>query len=559
VIQLLNPETIGQIAAGEVIERPVSVVKELVENALDANAHRITVRIVAGGLREIEVIDDGEGIRADQLALAVTRHATSKLERTDDLRRVTTLGFRGEGLASIASVAKLEVTSRTAGSEIGARIEAHGEEIGDVRPIAAPPGTRVVARELFANVPVRREFLKSIASEFSRISTWLGTIALAYPDTTFTLGHDGRDVWILPAGDVVAQRLAHVFGLQLARSMIPLSGKNGHDVGVSGFISAPGTDRADRRMQQLFVNGRLLRSGLLAGAWSAAYTTFAMTGRHPYGVLFLSLPPDHVDPNVHPTKSDVRLRYDRAVFEIVRDTLASSLREHARERLAKTVSFAPSVASVATNPEACLQAPLFAHAPLERASNGVSRILAQLDASYILATDGDALILVDQHAAHERIALEAIERNASNGHAPSEPLLVPITFELDAAQSRSLDGALDVLRAGGLDIEPFGERVYRIVGTPAGYRWTTGGREFDIVDFLRDLDEDGDAKNYRERIWASLACHSVVRAGERLTELEMRVLVDQLGECRNPMHCAHGRPTIVRLESEAIGRLFKRT
>lgn len=560
MIKLLDSETIGQIAAGEVIERPVSVVKELVENALDANAHRIAVRVAAGGLREIEVVDDGDGIPPDQLALAVRRHATSKLEQTDDLRRVTTLGFRGEGLASIASIAKLEVTSRTAGSDIGARIEAHGEEVGDVHPIAAPPGTRVVARELFANVPVRREFLKSIASEFARISTWLGTIALAYPDTTFSLEHDGREIWILPAGDVVEQRLAHVFGPQLARGMIALSPKNGHEVGVSGFISAPGTDRADRRLQQLFVNGRLLRSGLLAGAWSAAYTTFAMTGRHPYGVLFLSLPPDHVDPNVHPTKSDVRLRYDRAVFEIVRDTLATSLREHARERLAKTVSFAPSVASVATNPEAALQAPLFSHVPLdEHASNGASRILAQLDASYILATDGAGLILIDQHAAHERIALEAIERNASNGHAPSEPLLVPITFELDAAQSQSLDAVLDVLRAAGLDIEPFGERVYRIVGTPAGYRWTTGGREFDIADFLRDLDEDGDAKNYRERVWASLACHSVVRAGERLTELEMRVLVDQLGECRNPMHCAHGRPTIVRLESKEIGRLFKRT
>ena len=557
MIQFLDPETIGQIAAGEVVERPVSVVKELVENALDAGAHRIAVRISGGGLDEIDVIDDGDGIAPEDLRLAVARHATSKLRETDDLQRVTTLGFRGEGLASIASVARLEIISRTARADIGARIEAFGEQAGDVAPAASPVGTRVVARDLFGNVPVRRDFLRSPSSEFSRISNWLGMMALAYPDTTFSLAHDGREVWVLPSGDVVEQRLEHVFGKNLAHALIPLRPFAGaHEIGVSGFVSAPGTDRSDRRMQHLFVNGRLLRSGLLSGVWSAAYATFAMSGRHPYGVLFLALPPDHVDPNVHPTKSDVRLRYDRAVFETVRGTLSSSLREHARERLSRNVSFSPPSGGSGTNGS---QAPLFA-AELAAVPESRTRVLAQIDATYILATDGDAIILLDQHAAHERIAFEAIEENAAaKDHVQSEPLLVPFVFELDAAQSQTLDSALDALEAAGLEIHPFGERVYRIAATPAGYRWTTGSREFDVSEFLHDLSEESAGMSFRERIWASLACHSVVRAHEFLSDVEMRALLDRLGSCRNPMHCPHGRPTVVRLDAEAIARLFKRT
>lgn len=554
MIRLLDPETIGQIAAGEVIERPVSVVKELVENALDAGASRIVVRIQGGGLDAIEVIDDGDGISSRELSMAVRRHATSKLGAAGDLAQVATLGFRGEGLASIASVARLEITSRTREAQIGAKIAAHAESAGEVEPVAAPSGTRVVARELFANVPVRRDFLRSPVAEFTRISTWLGTLALAYANVTFSLVHDDREVWVLPAGDVAAQRLAHVFGTS-ADVLVPLEPlAQAHQIGVHGFVSAPGNDRPDRRMQLLFVNGRLLRSTILAGAWTASYATFAMSGRHPYGVLFLALPPDHVDPNVHPTKSDIRLRYDRAVFETVRATIAGTLRARAQERMATSISFAPAASPLGA--AAVAQAPLFAP---EAAALPRFRVLAQLDATYILATDGAALVLVDQHAAHERTAYEAIAGNA-RAAAPSEPLLVPFTFELDAAQSEILDGALDALRTGGLEIEPFGERVYRIVATPAGYRspWTDGRRAFDVSDFIADLSGEIKGLSRRERIWASLACHSVVRAGARLSETEMSTLVTRLEGCENPMHCPHGRPTIVRLDPDAIARLFKR-
>ena len=562
MIRLLDDETIGRIAAGEVIERPVSVVKELVENALDAGAHRIAVRVRGGGLEEIEVVDDGEGIAPQDLVLAPRRHATSKLASHDDLLRVVTLGFRGEGLASIASVARLEIVSRTSEAEIGARIEAHAEQVGDAQPASSPPGTRVTARDLFANVPVRREFLRSASAEFTRISQWLGTVALAYPDTSFSLWHDGREVWVLPAGDVVRSRLEHVFGPNLARGLIPLRPLAGsHEVRVAGYISAPGVDRADRRMQHLFVNGRVLRSGLLASAWSSGYATFAMSGRHPFGVLFLTLPADHVDPNVHPTKSDVRLRYDRAVFEVVRGTLVAALREHAQRRLATSVSLAPGPRGDFLGSPA-VQGAFFAGDERAPAANGsTTQILGQIDATYIAARDGDALVLVDQHAAHERVAYEAIERNASRTESVAEPLLVPLVFELDAAQSQELDAALDALRAGGLEIEPFGERVYRIVATPAGYRWALGDgrREFDVADFLRDLGDARSGNGYRERVWASLACHSVVRAGATLGEHEMRSLLEQLSACRNPMHCPHGRPTVIRLGPEEMARLFKRT
>ena len=556
-IHLLDPQTIGQIAAGEVIERPLSVVKELVENAVDAGATRIAVSLEDGGVSLVEVVDDGVGIAPDDLPLAVRRHATSKLSIASDLESIDSLGFRGEGLASIAAVAQLEVLSRQSGAQIGARIRAHAERADAVEPAAAPVGTTVRARELFANVPVRREYLRSASAEFNRISGWLSTFALAYPGITFSLHHDGKEVWTMPASTDVRARLSTVFGKTAAETLMPLSADaaRGLQGTLSGFISTPGNDRADRRMQLLFVNGRLLRSTLLAGAWTAGYSTFAMIGRQPYGVLFLTLPPEHVDPNVHPTKSDVRLRFGHQVFDAVKRAIATTLHAQATARFRDAVTVSAAPPSFDTAP-AQLQS-LFEHAgeAIPAQTNGGSglRVLAQLDATFILATDGRALVLVDQHAAHERIAYEQIVATAQ-ARAPGEALLVPLTFELGPSESAALDRMLDILREGGLEIEPFGERTYRIVATPAGYR----SRAFDVAGFLEDLTEEPKARDVRERVWASLACHSVTRAGERLDLAEMSVLVERLQRCENPMHCPHGRPTIVRMDSESIQRLFKR-
>jgi DNA mismatch repair protein MutL len=289
VIRLLDETTVGQIAAGEVVERPLSVVKELVENALDAGATRISIAVTHGGLESIDVSDDGSGIAPEELPLAFARHATSKLSAASDLERVKTLGFRGEGLASIAAVARVRAISRTPLAEVGYAVDAYGLDVSSVQPVAAPPGTRIVVRDLFANVPARREYLRAPAAEFARISSFVATLALGYPEVAFSLAHDGKPTFVFPAATDAAQRLAHVFGPVPARSLIPIAADGSAVVGVRGYVSTPGVDRADRRMQLLFVNGRLLRSTLLAGAWTSAYSSFALVGRQPFGVIFLDL------------------------------------------------------------------------------------------------------------------------------------------------------------------------------------------------------------------------------------------------------------------------------
>ncbi len=560
MIRLLDPETIGQIAAGEVIERPLSVVKELVENALDADATRIAVRVRGGGLAEIEVADDGLGIAPEELPLALRRHATSKLADASGLVRVDTLGFRGEGLASIAAVAKVTIVSRTAQAEVATAVDAHGELVGEPRPLAGPLGTRVIVRELFGNVPVRREYLRSPSAEFARIASWLATLALAYPQVGFTLEHDGRPTFAFPPGEDLAPRLRHVFATP-SGAMVAVRGEDPR-VGVSGWVSSPGDDRPDRRGQILFVNGRLLRSTLLSGAWSAAYRTFAMVGRHPFGVLYLSLPPDEVDQNVHPTKSDVRLRYGDRVVGVVKGAIESSLRRGALERLERSISFAPPSRELpASAVPARGEAPSWADTLLPTTDAGDAtkalRVLAQVDRTYILATDGEAVVLIDQHAAHERIVFEQLAANARS-HAASEPMLIPHTFEVRPDEADRLDATLDALAAGGLHVEHFGERAYRVTATPARLVHAGRSRPFDVADFVACLSDDVRGLDADQRVWASLACHSVVRAGEQLEFPELTALVERLQHCENPMHCPHGRPTIVRLEPDQIARMFKR-
>jgi DNA mismatch repair protein MutL len=557
VIRVLDPQTIGQIAAGEVIERPVSVVKELVENALDADATRIAVRVQGGGLLEIEVADDGTGIAPGELRLAVQRHATSKLSDAAALTSVDTLGFRGEGLASITAVARVTLSSRGADAELATAIDAHGEEASEPYAVAGPLGTRVAVRALFANVPVRREYLRSPAAEFNRVASWLAMLSLAYPQVAFRLEHDGKTTFTFAAGDDLAERLRYVFGSG-APAMLPVRAAEA-GARVQGWVSAPGDDRADRRSQIVFVNGRLLRSTIVSGAWTAAYRTFAMVGRHPYGVLYLSVPPDEVDPNVHPTKSDVRLRYGDRVVVVVKEAISAALRRAAVERLEQAVSFAAFAEPDAGERATVAWADSFVPAELPDASVAAAglRVLAQIDRTFILATDGDAVVLIDQHAAHERVVFEQLAANAS-AHRAAEPLLIPHTFEIGPDQAERLEASLDALAAGGLHVERFGERAFRVTATPARLVHAGRSRPFDVDDFVACLADETRGLDADQRVWASLACHSVVRAGDVLAYAEMTTLVERLGQCENPMHCPHGRPTIVRLEAERIARLFKR-
>lgn len=603
VIRRLDAVTIGQIAAGEVIERPVSVVKELVENALDAGAARIAVRLREGGLGEIVVVDDGGGIAAADLPLAVERHATSKLRDTAGLEAVQTLGFRGEGLASIASVARVTISSRRADEEFATTVDAFEEDVSEPRFSPGPVGTRVGARELFANVPVRREYLRSAQAETTRVSQFLTMLALGYPGVAFSLHVDEREVLNYPPARSAFDRLAHVFGRDVYTRMLEIpdlhTGMHGT---IRGYISKPGLDRADRRQQILFVNGRLLKSTQLAGAWTAAYTGYAAAGRHPFGVLLIDVPPGHLDPNVHPTKSDVRFRYGAQLVDTVRRALIATLKQDARERLSE--SLAPSI-SVITHedeasgvpeytaagpaaPEYALEnpavrgdVPAYRQAPLPMSPSwqntrrlaqtpepalavlleapGESlRVLAQLDRAFILATDGRGIFIIDQHAAHERVAYEAIANAAYAAHeagaVPRQPLLVPEIIEVRPGDAEMLEATIEALVAAGVEIEAFGDRVYRITAMPA----PLASRHFDVHGYLADVDDETPGLDARERIWATMACHSVVRAGEVMQLEEMQAVIDRLARCENPMHCPHGRPTIVRFDAPAIARMFRR-
>lgn len=608
LIRRLDAITIGQIAAGEVIERPVSVVKELVENALDAQATRIAISLTAGGFDEIDVSDDGIGISPEDLPLAVERHATSKLIDAHGLEALDTLGFRGEGLASIAAIARVSVTSRRNGDEFASRVEAFEDRVSDVHMAAGPPGTRITVKELFINVPVRREYLRSAQAESTRIANFVTTLALGYPAVAFSMHVDGRESFSLPPAATPLDRLAHVFGRDVYERMIPIADiSTGMHGKISGFISRPGFDRGDRRMQLLFVNGRVLKTTALSGSWTGGYSGYSMVGRHPFGVVFLELPPDHVDPNVHPTKSDVRFRYGAQVVDAVRRAFVTTLHRDASQRLGDSISLAPQnrddrprldsltreaanepfvtsrswqnsrrlssadeqqtifgelniprdavnddtmdiVKSVGSSVQ-LVQDELVDAAPQPRAL----RVLAQLDRAFILATDGRAVVIVDQHAAHERIAYENIAASSQN-NPTTQPMLVPDVIELERGDAEKLQDSLDALQAIGVEIEAFGERAYRVLSMPL----ILTGRHFDVRGYLADLDDDTPGLDAREHIWATMACHSVVRAGEAMEMQEMQTVIDRLANCENPMHCPHGRPTIVRFDAPQIARLFKR-
>ncbi|HET9343006.1 MAG TPA: DNA mismatch repair endonuclease MutL [Candidatus Eremiobacteraceae bacterium] len=560
-IRALDDATIAQIAAGEVIERPVSVVKELVENSLDAGATSIVVDCGDGGRTSISVTDDGGGIAPGELRLAFARHATSKLTSADDLFSISSLGFRGEGLASIAVAGRVELISRTRESDFGARIEARGVTFGDPTQIAAPPGTKVVVRDLFALTPARREFLKSGRAEFARIASLLGQLSLGHPRVAFALKSDGRDVWTLQAVDDPVDRLEVVFGRGARGALVKVE-EDAHGIElVSGHISAPGRDRSNRNGQVFFVNGRLVRSAALSSAWLAGYGSFGMTGRYPYGALGVRLPPGEVDVNVHPTKVEVRFANQAAVFDAVRRAVARTLRATETVR-SFAVSSMPLDSGVTENVVGrsklgesfdAVEAQL-SFAP-SRTGNGV-RMLGQIERTFIVAANDGEMIVIDQHAAHERIAYEAIVDGAGATDTAA-PLLFPSVIELTPARAAVLHDAEEELAAAGVVVEPFGDGAYRIASLPAGYE----KRRFDLDGLLDDLGADDAPREgvaHRNRVLATIACHSVVRAGEALSPQEQASLYERLVRCREPHSCPHGRPTMLRLDRLALAKAFKR-
>jgi DNA mismatch repair protein MutL len=589
------PETlVNRIAAGEVIERPAAAVKELVENALDAGAARIEVTLGQAGRALIEVVDDGCGMRRDDLELAVERHATSKLP-DDDLVRIRTLGFRGEALPSIGAVARLEIASRARGEPGGWRIEVEGGRKSPPIPAAQPEGTRVSVRDLFYATPARLKFLKGERSEIMAASDVIERLAMAHPGVAFKLVNDGRNVLRLDAaqGELLDARLARVAAVIgrdfLANALRIEAERDG--IRLTGHIGLPTYHRANSLQQFLFVNGRPVRDRLLAGAVRGAYADFLAGDRHPAVALFLDLPPEEVDVNVHPAKAEVRFRDPNLVRGLIVASLRNALAE-AGHRASTTVANDaiaalrpagapprpyPTWRPAASAPRGFAQAALAyqAQAPLgvldqpsappaadsapaaENFPLGVAR--AQLHETYIVAQTADGVVLVDQHAAHERLLYERMKEQLDAGKVARQTLLIPEVVELDEPSVERLAQRAAEFAELGLVLEAFGPGAVVVREVPA--LMGDGDVQALVRDLADELAEHGDAFSLRERlgeVCGTIACHSSVRAGRRLTQPEMDALLRQMETTPHAGQCNHGRPTYVELKLADIEKLFGR-
>ena len=589
-IRLLPEHLINRIAAGEVIERPAAACRELVENALDAGARRIAVSIAGGGVERIEVTDDGSGMTPDELALCVQRHATSKLA-DDQLIRIATLGFRGEALPSIGAAARLAITTRPPGAEAAASIEVAGGAVGAVRPAAGPVGTRVVVRDLFFATPARRKFLKSPRSEADAIEVALRRLALAAPHVAFRFERDGALAFDLPPQPQAA-RVAALLGADAAAALLPVSGERGGADGLlrlTGFAGAPTVTRATAAAQTLVVNGRPVADPLLRTAVRVAYREVIPAGRHAVVALFLDLPPEEVDVNVHPAKAEVRFRDADAVRGLLIGTLGRALAVgagHAAPSLrfapppghrpglrlvhpppAARTGFAEAQLPLTAPPAArVLSAPDRFHGPFTAAAAQpapefpLGAAVAQVLDTYIVAVAADGgLVLVDQHAAHERLTQETLRAQALSGGVRSQKLLLPAVVDLPPTQvSRLLERGDELFRLG-LELEAFGPGAVLVRALPAAL----GAPE--PAALLRDLAEEfselGESTALDARLDAALArmaCHGSIRAGRRLAQPEMDALLRQMEATPRAATCSHGRPTFLKLSRAEIEKLFAR-
>ncbi|WP_342315211.1 DNA mismatch repair endonuclease MutL [Lysobacter sp. FW306-1B-D06B] len=616
-IRQLPDTLINQIAAGEVIERPASVVKELVENALDAGARRIDIDLEEGGVRLIRIRDDGKGIEPAELPLAVSRHATSKIASLDDLEGVATLGFRGEALPSIASVSRFALTSRRDGSDRAATLEVDGGRVGEITPKPHPQGTTVEVRDLFFNVPARRKFLKAERTELGHIEEWLRQLALARPDVELRVSHNGKPSrrW-KGEGDLLSEvRLHEALGEEFARNALRVDHAGaGHAMGsgqglrLHGWIAQPAYNRASADQQYLYVNGRAVRDRSIAHAIKQAYADVLFHGRQPAYVLFLELDPRRVDVNVHPAKHEVRFRDARLIHDFVYRTLQDALAETRAGTVAGVAGVpandgpgAPSAYSAgygASSPsysylERASQAPLpmqvadtragyaalygggnaataapsFAQtaqpATLPRTEDAtlppLGYAIAQLHGIYILAESAEGLIVVDMHAAHERIGYEKLKTAHDGEGLRTQPLLVPATLAVSEREAEVAEREAQTLAELGFEVTRSGPQSLTLRSVPA--LLAHGDVEALLRDVLADLREHGESRRVgaaRDELLATMACHGAVRANRRLTLPEMNALLREMEITERSGQCNHGRPTWARFTLPDIDRWFLR-
>jgi len=576
-IRRLPPELINRIAAGEVVERPASALKELIENSLDAGSLQVSVRLQAGGLELIEVTDDGSGMSPDEMRLALERHATSKL-LSDAIDQVTSFGFRGEALPSIASVSRLTLESRVRGAD-GWRITLdHGATIEE-GPAALPPGTRIRVDRLFDKVPARRKFLRSPRAEYAACLDTVKRLAMARSDVGFTLDHDDRRILTLQPAEV-PMRVAELLSHELDRHGVGIDcARNG--LRLTGVISLPTFNRGMADQQFLFVNSRPVKDRLLVGALRAAYRDLIARDRHPIAALFLEVPLEEVDVNVHPAKTEVRFRDPAAVRGLIVGGLRHALDEESQRSAAREQAAAPVMwtTSESYQPEAQLGSGIpvvreeqrvfepITFVPQARAETAVEPVRSfplgvargQVAATYIVAEAEDGLVIVDQHAAHERLVLERMRAAREGGSVARQALLIPEVVELEEPECDRLEGAAEDLAAMGLEIERFGPTTMLVRAVPAALGKTDAASL--LADLAGEIAELGGPLSLRDKldhVAATIACHGSVRAGRVLSVAEMNALLREMEVTPRSGQCNHGRPTWVKLGHAEIEKLFGR-
>jgi len=612
LIHILPEQVASQIAAGEVVERPASAVKELVENSLDAGAGRIDITIERGGCARFAVADDGCGMSREDAILSLRRHATSKIRSASDLAAIRTLGFRGEALASIASVSRMTLRTRRADAAAAVEIAAAGGEIEAVRDSAAAAGTQIDVRELFFNTPARLKFLKTAATEQGAIAEAIQRVALANHRVAFSLGADGRVMFDLTRAASPLERVRQIFGAKLALRMLAFEG-GGDAVRVRGLATMSQESFASARMIFTFVNGRVVRDKLLARAIAQAYQTLLPRGRYPAVVLFVELRHEEVDVNVHPMKTEVRFRNSGAIFEAVyralRDRL-SNQSEGAADRIADGAApiaapnrsanpgaaatlvrapdsaprdIAPAAADFArAEPRALRLVPDAAQSSATQRALGLGfaaagepersgshpeagvpmysrlRVLGQIFAGYIALESEEGLLLVDQHAAHERVTFERLRAELRDGGVRTQAMLVPATIELNPARAAQIHAAMPELRAMGFDVEAFGPSSLVLKGTPAVFGPEGGARLLsDMIDSIGEAPLRAGEPGF-DNLLKQLACHGSVRVGRVLEAAEVHALLAELDRTEFKTNCPHGRPVHIRFARGQIERMFRR-
>jgi DNA mismatch repair protein MutL len=583
-IRVLSEQVASQIAAGEVVERPASVVKELVENSIDAGATDVQVDTRGGGKELIRVVDDGCGVPAAEVQVAFQRHSTSKLTTADDLSHITTLGFRGEALASVASVSRMTFVTRADDESVGTLLRLEGGRVMAQQESGRPPGTAVTVEDLFFNVPARRKFLRTDRTERGHIDGWLTRYAMAYPNLRFTLSHDGRSVFQSSGNGKLRDVLVAVYGLEIGAALLEmLPGEQGASIQVSGFVSPPSLHRANRSYITLFANGRWVQDARLTYAAIQAYHTLLPGGRYPLAVVMVQIPPEEVDVNVHPAKAEVRFSDGDAAFRAVQRTVRRTLMERAPVSVAARPAISwPTVSPSTSRREERLErlAGLRSHPGgeqlrfEERPAGATTptgsvlvpsadrlpplRVIGQVGATYIIAEGPQGLYLIDQHAAHERVLFEQLLAEQERAAVASQALLEPLPVELSPEALGTLEDHLEPLNSLGFQVEPFGGATLLVRAIPA---LVAGEHPREVLEDIVAALVAGDvplSTRVEESIARSVCKRAAIKAGQVMAREEMEELIRGLEGCTNPRTCPHGRPTMIHLSVEQLAHEFGR-